>query len=86
VLLVQVSALSHKGGQVLRASASDGATVVAVERAKAAGRGTTTPDADIYLLHKFECQKIATRYYDTFCCESKASKSKAIPVTGHGGL
>lgn len=64
MLLVQVSALSHKGGQVLQVAASDGATVVAVERGVAAGGTTTALVADIYLLHKFECQKIATRYYD----------------------
>jgi hypothetical protein len=62
---MQVSALNHKGGQVLQVAASDGATVVAVERGIAAGGTTTAQVADIYLLHKFECQKIATRYYDT---------------------
>ena len=40
-------------------AASDGATVVAVER------GTTTAavaTVDIFLLHKFQCRKIVTRY------------------------
>lgn len=70
MFLVQVSALSHKGGQVLRVSASDGATVVAVERVIAGGTSTAL-GADIYLLHKFECQKIVTRYYNALCCEQK---------------
>jgi hypothetical protein len=71
MLLIQVSTLSHKGGKVLQVAASDGATVVAVQRVVAAGGTTTALGADIYLLHKFECQKIATRYYDTLCCEQK---------------
>lgn len=63
MLLVQVSALTHKAGQVVQVAASDGATVVAVDRGIAAGGTSTAPGVDIYLLHKFQCRKIVTRYY-----------------------
>jgi hypothetical protein len=65
VLLPQVSALIHKAGQVVKVAASDGATVVAVERGAAGGGTSTALGADIYLLHKFQCRKIVTRYLDT---------------------
>jgi hypothetical protein len=58
VLFVQVSSLIHKAGQVVQVAASDGATVVAVERGTSTALGTV----DVYLLHKFQCRKIVTRY------------------------
>lgn len=53
----QVSTLSYKNGNVVQVAASDGATVVAVERIASAGSTYT----DIFLLHEFMCRKIASR-------------------------
>ncbi|KAJ9579143.1 hypothetical protein L9F63_024751 [Diploptera punctata] len=58
----QVSSLTHKPGPIVQVAASDGATVVAVERSITAGGKSSAPGADIYVLHKFKCQKIATRH------------------------
>ncbi|XP_069705770.1 inhibitor of Bruton tyrosine kinase [Periplaneta americana] len=53
----QVTTLPYKSGRVVQVAASDGATVVAVERVASAGSTFT----DIFLLHEFMCRKIASR-------------------------
>ena len=46
----QVSALNHKDFRIKLVGASDAATVVATEK------------GDIYVLHEYQCRKIASKY------------------------